>query len=64
MKKIIYVLIIFVIATTAYILGGRSAIDNMYIELLEPEEVEEKYRNGSNFYYAIYTEFFDEPVIY
>ena len=64
MKKIIYVLITLAIATTAYILGGRSAIDNMYIELLEPQEVPETIRDGSNFYYAIFSDFFKEPVIY
>lgn len=64
MKKIIYVLITLTIAATAYILGGKSAINNMYIELLEPTEVEEKYQDGSSFYYAIYSDFFKEPVIY
>lgn len=64
MKKIIYVLIIFVIAFLAFVSGGKYALKNMYIEYLEPEEVEEKYQDGSNFYYAIYSDFFNKPIIY
>ena len=64
MKKIIYVLITLAIAFASYVLGGRSEINNMYIEYLEPEEVEEKYQDGSNFYYAIYSDFFNKPIIY
>lgn len=64
MKKIIYVLITLTIAFTTYVLGGRNAINNMYIEYLKPEEVEEKYHDGSNFYYAIYSDFFKDVKIY
>ncbi len=64
MKKIICLLITLTIAFLAFVSGGRYALKNMYIEYLEPEEVEEKYQDGSNFYYAIYSDFFSKPIIY
>lgn len=48
----------------AFILGARYSIKNIYIETLEPQEVPVQERDGSNFYYAIYSEFFKNAIIY
>ena len=64
MKRLINLLIIGLITFAAFILGARYSIKNIYIETLEPQEVPVQERDGSNFYYAIYSEFFKNAIIY
>ena len=64
MKRIINILLIGLIAFTAFVLGARYSIKNIYIETLEPQEVPALERDGSNYYYAIYSQFYRNVIIY
>ena len=64
MKRIIKLLVIALVAIGSFIFGARYSIKNIYIETLDPSEVPAYERDGSNFYYAIYSEFFKNVIIY